>query len=933
MGILSLVRGVAANDGTGTPLRDGADIINSNFNLLLSSSRSTNRYENMIVRGNLPDGLDGVSFRTTTGWVNGAAPAPLAAFGIGTANKIPSGTTAQVQQLFLHTLKSEQFGMQAVIAFLFYTTGPQNLAAKAYPCASDGHTLGPEIPVNYTPYDLGSGVHLSIGTLTVHSDTSYPYLAFGNSGISPAPTADSPLSDDIYVSGWSAAFVYGTPYPEAFDFLDYDAWNRVGKIELQDQIGVIQDNVTSLQASQAPDYLRNVWPHGDMDSVPDGLVYTGSGVLESVADVPELAALGIHQAYRPTPPAGSTTASQVRFVNATAAALGIQAGDHVLLGSFLYSSDGVTWPPGHANQVMVDGASTVFGPSTQYLQVSDHVRFYWGTGVMPAGTQQAIIIGFTSTRFAESDSVRYHSGFIAHAQADALPAITLTNLPKLLGWDGQGPAAEFYADVQGMLDAYNDGSLIQNLAAKVVLGGDDGDSYIEVVRDGHRLRRVVAPFPTPTLTTSSVFNFIDDQVDGVSIKPTSDDPAPYRVLGTTVGGNHGYAMSLLDAAGHGKTQADAGSVYSDGVNEHVIVAVVDADHLYAMRRDTNAYTPAGTLTWVSGGVDHDDITATDTTNSVLYPPFNGRSIRVFVDGVEVVDHRWSGVYNRTVSFVESYGLLARADVVASVEANAASGQIVPSGDPSAVVTITYNFDYEGNCTINTDFTCLKDGVPIQDIMFLQSQRMATGVDGDIRYYIPKTLPVEWSDRTYNYALIDDTDTTAWTDRLSFTPAHCEPDGLLPDRAIQLSDHYGFAIGYLPVQSTAPEVRRANASVKALQLSTESCKIYLSAIDRGVGTLNAGDYFSTIGYRNLLLRDAARTASYAVRINSTAYFYADWHDIAGLDLVPLPVDLAGRDFEIVEKYNVDVMSQSLTSRLVVNVNATGSYGYLIMKITS
>lgn len=897
--------------------------------------RKIGRYENLVQRGNLPNGTDDIKLRSSGAFTVEMAPAAMLALGVVKALKYPAGITANRSNYLLHPLRAEDFGRNIAASLLSGgTAGVSASGLRMY--ASDGSSaLGPELATTRTQTTLDGGLTLSRSTAVLHTDTAYPYVAIGFSGFSPTPSAGSPLSNDIFVSGFTAAVVADPINVNLLDYLDFEAWRRRGEdYQLANDVAVngINDRLSSLEAGAVVNYQPNRWPNGDM---ADGgtFTYTGSAVVESVAAVPELSDLGIVQAYRPTPPSGGTTASQVRLTGAAATALGFQAGDNILLGSLVYAEDGTSFPAGHANTITVDGTPTVLTPGNQFLQVNEKVRFYYATAVMPEGTLSAVIIGFPSSRFTDVPAVRYHSGFYAAASADALVLPTLETFPRFLGWDGQGTASEFYDQVRSVVSAFDAGEIgASPIAPKIVLGGNDAEAYVEVQREGRLIRRSFKPFPSTSLTASSVFNFSMDSVDGIAIKPMTDDAAPYRVLGTTIGANHGYSMNQITAAGHGKTQADIGSVFSDGSAQHVLVGIVSANALWMTNRAANGAVPVGTLSWISGGTNHADIVGTAAGAIVpMYPPFNNRSIRCYVDGVEVVDRSFKGVYQRSVAFVESYDLLSKADVVASIEANGATGQLTPSGNASATVSITYTFDFEGNCTINTDFLALKDGVPIQDIMFLQSQRMATGVDGDVKYYIPKALPVSWASRTYDYAQIDDTDSSGWPDRLSFTPARCEPEGILCDRVIQLTDHFGFAIGYLPVQDTAPDVRRANASVKAFQLSTESAKIYLSAIDKGVGTLAAGDYFSTIGYRNLLVRPSERTAAYAVRTNGTTYFYADWH-AAGVDRVPLPVDLAGREFEVVEKSdNVTVLSKSLTNGLMVSVSDAAGYGYLILKI--
>ena len=165
-----------------------------------------------------------------------------------------------------------------------------------------------------------------------------------------------------------------------------------------------------------------------------------------------------------------------------------------------------------------------------------------------------------------------------------------------------------------------------------------------------------------------------------------------------------------------------------------------------------------------------------------------------------------------------------------------------------------------------------------------------------------------------------------------TSSRCEATGQLCDRLLMMNDTVGGAFGFLPIQSADPSVRRTNASNKALQIS-EAAKLYMSCIDGLKTSLTAGDYFSAVAYRSFYKRISARTSCYAVRHTSGTYLYMDWHS-ATTDRVPVPVDMVGKAFTVVEKSsNVNILSGSnLTNSLVVQVTAAASYGYLIIKVS-
>lgn len=709
---------------------------------------------------------------------------------------------------------------------------------------------------------------------------------------------------------------------------------------LESRATSLESATYELEAAVEPlpiNYVKNVLANGDMAVTPPAWTYTGTSPIASVAGVSELASLGIDNAYSLLTAGG--TASQVRTEGSLLAATGITAGDNIMLGCFLYASDGASFPPGFGSfAIMVSGVTQAMD-STGYVQVSTNVRFMWGKKVVPAGVLEQVIIGFGSAAIGASAATRYHGGFFLHKSALAIDTPIVDSISRYTGWEGQDSSTALFATLEQVAEDYNAGLLGVGDAVPptLVLGGTgtSAESYIEVFRDGKTIRRTFRPFPATSRTASSVFDFRSDRIDGLAIKSINDDAAPYRAFGTTIGANHGYYMFSVPAASHGKVTADIGSIYSNGGTEWVLIGIIDANTLHIARRTSNASTvaPAGTYTYVSGGSGSSNITVSASgTLAQLYPPFINRVLRVFADGVEVTDTTASLRYSRDVVFMESYDIIERADVIAWYEASGSGGGVQPTGTPAISVSISYVFDHEANCTIYTDFLARKNGISLDNIMFLQAQRMATGVDGTIEYYIPKALPVTHEGTAYDYANIDSSDTAAWTTRLDFTPARCEPTGILCDRVIQLSNNYGFAMGYLPVQSTSLANRRTQATVKALQLSNSGGKIYLSAIDKGSITLNSGDYFSTIGYRNVLVRAAGRTCCYPVRTNGEDYLYVDWHS-SGVDRVPVPADMAGRTFEVVEKSaNVTVLSQALTNSLVVDVANTATYGYLILKVT-
>ncbi|AHG22997.1 hypothetical protein Z042_23200 [Chania multitudinisentens RB-25] len=715
-----------------------------------------------------------------------------------------------------------------------------------------------------------------------------------------------------------------------WDVLDSIRAERMNTISADVLSGSERINTLETKTEGLPtSFIRNFETNGAME-MQTAWTYYGSGVFESVSHIHELSDIGIAGGFRVTPPSGGNTASRFDSNAATISVVANAApGEKLLVGTVVYASDGATFPnlTSSAGFTITQDGILTGANSWGHVQINAKTRFYFAVFNAIAAEITRLTIGFTASNsyFPDSPAVRYHTGiFVHHATDIRLP--TESTIQSYLGWDGQGSNAEFFQQLQDLLDASTDA-----ISPVLRLGGDGlAESYVEVFREGRKVRRSFTPFPAESLTTPNVFNFRSDYIDNVQIRQMTDDVAPYRALGTTIGANHGFSMTKITATAHGKTTADIGSIYSNGGMQYVLVGIDTVNAVYLTSRTDNSAVPVGVLTRVSGGVSTANIVGTAATTTQMYPPIKNREISCQIDGVTVTDKTGFFSYRDSVVFSESYEIMDKASIVAWYENYGASGVITPDGDAAIHVSISYAFDRDAHCTIYTDFLTLKDGVPLQDIMFLQAVRGSAN-DGAVKYYIPKALPFTQFGLNFDFANIGSSSTVGWTDRVNLTPARCEPTGILADRLIQLSDRFGFAMGYLPVGSTSLSVRRTNATVKAMQISNNGTKVYLSAIDNGTRALAAGQYYSTVGYRNLLINSSARTAHYAVRTNGADYLYVDWH-AHGIDRVPVPPDYAGRSFEIVEKSdNVAVLSESLTNTIVVNVSDSKSYGYLILRI--
>lgn len=430
-------------------------------------------------------------------------------------------------------------------------------------------------------------------------------------------------------------------------------------------------------------------------------------------------------------------------------------------------------------------------------------------------------------------------------------------------------------------------------------------------------------------TVSSVFNFITDELSGATVRVCGDDAAPVRMLGATLGANHGYAKNTITANAHGKTASDIGSVWTDGTYQWVIIQIISVNSLVITCRDANRAFSSSlpTLTHVSGATSTGNIVPTASTSGQWYPMLKDHKVRHLIDGTENTDQTGKWYFNDSVAILESYDLMEKNAIVEWVIANKGS-YLVPYGAESALgLSMNYTFDTDGGCTIPSNFFTYKQ-ITAQDLMFTQAARLSTGVNGNIKYYVPRSVAFTHDSQNFDFSVPTIVDSLAISNRIDFTADRSEAGAAVPDRLIMLNNTIGFAIGYLPVLDAAPDVRNARTS-KGIQISTTDAKVYPYLVD-GLTTLDAGSNYSCVAYRKYFKRKASRTCDYVVKSEYGDFLFLDWHIMNQVDLVELAADLVGKRFELVEKSaNVELLSAVATSRIAVKIGA-GTSARLVLK---
>jgi len=436
---------------------------------------------------------------------------------------------------------------------------------------------------------------------------------------------------------------------------------------------------------------------------------------------------------------------------------------------------------------------------------------------------------------------------------------------------------------------------------------------------------------TNTHDQSTVFNFYSDIVNDVAQRAAlGDDVAPMRMDNFTIGANHGYEKANLTLAGHGKTVSDIGSIWSSSGKEYVIVDIVSVDVLSVTSRTDNITFTLGTLTHVSGATNTASFTPTATTSLQWYPSIRDRKLTCFVDDALidlsiVATHE----FKNTVKFLESYSIMKKSDMLDWLIANKGVNHTNYDAVPCYTVNFGYTFDKECGCTIYFGGVGRKT-VALQDQMIAQSIQLDQG-NGNVYNYIPKSTEFTDGGYTYNFSQLENLYSKNPSAPLYLTAARQEIGTNPIDRIVMLNDQVGYATGYLPILDAAPNVRATNAARKYIEIRNGSLKLYPRLIDSAsISQINDGDAFAAIAYRKYFKRSADRTCKYVVRSEMGDYLYLDWHT-AKTDEIELPSDWIGREFEIVEKSsNVTLLSKFASNSIIVKIDASKSYGYLVLR---
>lgn len=579
--------------------------------------------------------------------------------------------------------------------------------------------------------------------------------------------------------------------------------------------------------------------------------------------------------------------------------------DNLVLNSFIYSEN---------------AAGTLQDGVTQYINnvsLSDTLMLVYRQVLVTQTDAVNAMIGSTSKPV---DNTRFATGFTTFITDEPLTELEL--LSYLAANDLTRATSKDYAEAtrKVVLDTITD-----KYKAQVQFGGPDALTTIV----GSKYTRKVLPFKNVETIDSRVFNFKEDYIGDTALRDsTGDDVAPIHAFGTTLMANHSYFGCLYSVPSHGKTDDDIGAIYSHSGNQFVLVSVPSENSLFFADIDSNSdnYPTYATLTYVSGGSNTSSVAVTTKSFRQIYPCHKDYSMSILIDGKPHTDITATVEYNESLVFNETYTLLKREDIINWY----LSGDTLtpPTGDSQLIQTVSYQFDWEGNCTIVADYTCAYV-FTMADIMALQ----AVELESLTEYYIPKTVEFDYKGTPRNFSMIEPS--TVCTDAggdtsILFTSEKLDASPIKSDRWLQLGADGVFAMGFLPLGSAGTN-RDVNITTHTMEIRSNTNKMYPRLLDKGDFTTSVGDSWGCVAYRIVHVPHEGATATYPVRTQGDDYYFIDYHNTNDLVSIPMPDDYVGREFEVVESRNITCVSTVVSHQLSCLVNCAGDYGYLVLKV--
>lgn len=381
--------------------------------------------------------------------------------------------------------------------------------------------------------------------------------------------------------------------------------------------------------------------------------------------------------------------------------------------------------------------------------------------------------------------------------------------------------------------------------------------------------------------TSGVFNYVNATYGNSIIKNAIDDITPQRIrvningsnTTTTIGANHGWAFAYKASAGN-LTNADIGSVWSDGTTEYTLVTLHNGNAYFmppvskvdGLIQVTNN-APVADLAHVSGATHTDSIALSGITSGQLYPSVSRHESKLYLDEKAVeVDGSYTA---ENVVFVESYGIMDAYELVAYARAHIGS---VNYDEVPTIMTLNYAIEVTENAEIVYTNLVADEPVYIANSGFMQATAL-NAVGGTVYRYVNGVA-------SGTFASTGLVDMTNYNTTNYIRPSDVKAEQV-PNRSVDVCVDsngkvlYGFAFGFVPDIGDGSDSKRADSLARFFWDMRGGGKSYPYCVAEKQFAI--GEQLNVVGYRVYFPAMTNVTDTFSVKVGSATYHVVDAHE--------------------------------------------------------
>ena len=274
---------------------------------------------------------------------------------------------------------------------------------------------------------------------------------------------------------------------------------------------------------------------------------------------------------------------------------------------------------------------------------------------------------------------------------------------------------------------------------------------------------------------------------GTRYKQAGDDICPIHYNGSYRGANHGKSPTFkITATGHGKTEADIGSVWKGANNKQYVIYRIDSENEFSVignldgsRYDVVIATPTTPLSHVSGATHTDSVSFSTATSIQMLPTFKNYHL-TFTDenGKQITGNGAYSAYNY-FQVDEYYELFDVVDLVTKLIANVGSNTNASYYDvgieSDLIIQNSYKVFANGSIVVACNAIPMKSGVYVEYFGGVQSIKIGDDI------YAPFTTL--------------DSIQTQGSSSIELTPSAWRDPDFPAYKMYQFSGNNGFAVGY------------------------------------------------------------------------------------------------------------------------------------------